>query len=282
MPSANRITVILTSALCLLLLNNCKPAQTAKGPAAMPIVPVSAAKATQESVPTELRVVGTVEASAIVQIKSQISGQLLTRQLHRRPECLRGRPAVRDRSASLRRGPPPGRSQRHARPGADRAVGSRSRARRRPGQIQPERRRSLRRTRQGRCGRRSQADQAKTSADVARESARATQAAIESAKAALDSDLSAVGHGQTEPELLPDPLAARRTHRQPAGPRGQPGEGQRRSAGGDPPGLADLRQLQRARTAPGRGPPPQRQPPARRARVRPGRRRRDAAPARSR
>src|ERR1035438_7762492 len=44
---------------------------------AMPIVPVSVARATQESVPTELRVVGTVEASAIVQIKSQISGQLL-------------------------------------------------------------------------------------------------------------------------------------------------------------------------------------------------------------
>ena len=77
MPPANRTTVILSSGLCLLLLTSCKPAQTAKGPAAMPIVPVSAAKATQESVPTELRVVGTVEASAIVQIKSQISGQLL-------------------------------------------------------------------------------------------------------------------------------------------------------------------------------------------------------------
>src|SRR5450756_2612253 len=65
------------SGLCLLCLGGCKPAQTAKGPAAMPIVPVSVAKATQESVPTELRVVGTVEASAIVQFKSQISGQLL-------------------------------------------------------------------------------------------------------------------------------------------------------------------------------------------------------------
>src|ERR1035441_4881664 len=44
---------------------------------AMPIIPVSVAKATAEAVPTELRVVGTVEASAIVQIKSQISGQLM-------------------------------------------------------------------------------------------------------------------------------------------------------------------------------------------------------------
>src|ERR1035437_3067392 len=65
------------SGLCLLFLSGCKPAQPPKGPVALPIVPVSVAKATQESVPTELRVVGIVEASAIVQIKSQISGQLL-------------------------------------------------------------------------------------------------------------------------------------------------------------------------------------------------------------
>ncbi len=49
-----------------------------KGPAGPPVMPVSVAKATQESVPTELHVVGTVEASAVVQVKSQIAGQLLT------------------------------------------------------------------------------------------------------------------------------------------------------------------------------------------------------------
>jgi multidrug efflux system membrane fusion protein len=37
---------------------------------------VSVARATQESVPTDVRVVGTVEASAVVQVKSQIAGQL--------------------------------------------------------------------------------------------------------------------------------------------------------------------------------------------------------------
>src|SRR5690348_2460697 len=41
-----------------------------------PVVPVSLAKATQEAIPTEIRVVGTVEASAIVQIKSQVGGEL--------------------------------------------------------------------------------------------------------------------------------------------------------------------------------------------------------------
>src|SRR4051794_5864018 len=65
------------SGVCLLALAACKPATQAKGPSGPPVVPVSVAKATQESVPTELRVVGTVEASAIVQVKSQIAGQLL-------------------------------------------------------------------------------------------------------------------------------------------------------------------------------------------------------------
>ena len=42
-----------------------------------PVVPVSVAKVTAESVPTELRVVGTVDASSIVQVKSQVAGELL-------------------------------------------------------------------------------------------------------------------------------------------------------------------------------------------------------------
>ena len=44
--------------------------------AGMPAVPVSVIQAAQESVPTELRAVGTVEASAVVQVKSQIAGEL--------------------------------------------------------------------------------------------------------------------------------------------------------------------------------------------------------------
>src|SRR5882757_9589897 len=65
--------------LFLVVLAACQKDQNpqAKGPAGPPVVPVSVAKATQESVPTELRVVGSVEASAIVQVRSQISGPLL-------------------------------------------------------------------------------------------------------------------------------------------------------------------------------------------------------------
>src|SRR5258708_11497483 len=62
------------------LLAACQQAPStpqAKGPAGPPVVPISAEKAARESVPTELRVVGTVDASAIVQVRSQVAGPLL-------------------------------------------------------------------------------------------------------------------------------------------------------------------------------------------------------------
>lgn len=46
--------------------------------AGMPATPVSVAKAVEEAVPTDIRVVGTAEASAIVQVKSQIAGELVS------------------------------------------------------------------------------------------------------------------------------------------------------------------------------------------------------------
>src|SRR5262245_34581588 len=63
----------------LLSLTGCQkqqaqPVSAAGGP---PAAPVTVAKASQESVPTELRVVGNVEASSIVQIKSQVAGQIM-------------------------------------------------------------------------------------------------------------------------------------------------------------------------------------------------------------
>jgi multidrug efflux system membrane fusion protein len=66
--SALLIVIVLTGVSC-----RQQPAPAAFGPSA---VPVSVAPVTQESVPTDLQVVGTVEASAIVQIKSQVAGEL--------------------------------------------------------------------------------------------------------------------------------------------------------------------------------------------------------------
>jgi membrane fusion protein, multidrug efflux system len=188
----NRVTKTLLSGLCLLALAGCKPAQPAKGPAAMPIVPVSVAKATQESVPTELRVVGTVEASAIVQMKSQIAGQLMRVGFTEGQNVAQGdllfeidpRPydeALRQAEANVARD--------RAQITQMEATLARDAAQAKYNLSDADRYAEL-----ARAGvvSRSQSDQARTSADVARESARATSASIESAKANLDSDLSAV------------------------------------------------------------------------------------------
>jgi multidrug efflux system membrane fusion protein len=187
-----RNTAALLSGLCLLALAGCKPAQQAKGPAGPPVVPVSVARATQESVPTELRVVGSVEASAIVQVKSQIAGQLLKAAFTEGQNVNQGdllfeidpRPyeeAMRQAEANVARD--------QAQISQLEATLARDAAQSKFNEGDAARYAEL-----AKAGvvSKSQSDQARTSADVARESARATQAGIESAKAALDSDRSAV------------------------------------------------------------------------------------------
>ena len=71
-----RTSTFILIAPCLLVICGCQKQQAQAGAGGMPAMSVSVAKATQESVPTEVRVVGTVEASAVVQVKSQIAGQL--------------------------------------------------------------------------------------------------------------------------------------------------------------------------------------------------------------
>src|SRR5450631_1429583 len=167
--------MIVLSAQCLLFLSACKTAQPAKAQTAMPIVPVSVARATQESVPTELRVVGTVEASAIVQIKSQISGQLLRVSFTEGQNVAKGdqlfeidpRPyeeALRQAEANVARD--------RAQIGQMEATLARDAAQAKFNQSDADRYAEL-----AKAGvvSRSQSDQAKTSADVARESARATR-----------------------------------------------------------------------------------------------------------
>src|SRR5258708_5935098 len=165
----------------------------------MPIVPVSAANATQESVPTELRVVGTVEASAIVQIKSQVSGQLLTVGFTEGQNVATGdllfeidpRPyeeALRQAEANVARD--------RAQISQLEATLARDSAQAKYNLSDAERYAEL-----ARAGvvSRAQSDQVRTGADVARESARATQAGIESANAPLDSDLSPLAAAQLNP-----------------------------------------------------------------------------------
>jgi len=190
------ILIILFSA-CLLALGGCRREQTRPvgGP---PVVPVSVARATEESVPTELRVVGTVEASAIVQVKSQIAGELvrtgftegqnvakgdLLFAIDPRPyeEALRQAEAnvARDRAQVAQAEAALARDSAQAQYAASDAA------------LQTE-------LQKGGLASRSQADQSRTNADVSRASARATQATIESARAALSSDLAAVDRAKLD------------------------------------------------------------------------------------
>ena len=175
-----------------IVLAGCK--QPAKGPAAAgpPVVPVSAVQATRESAPTEVRVVGSAEASAIVQVKSQVAGELvrvaftegqnvaqgdLLFQIDPRPfeQAVRQAEAAagRDRAQVAQAEASLARDQAQARFAESDAV--------RYNDLQKEGLAS-----------RSQSDQSRAGADVARESARATQATIDSAQAALASDMAAI------------------------------------------------------------------------------------------
>lgn len=58
------------------LLTGCQT-QKAQSSGPPPPVPVSVAVADEEAVPNEVHVVGTVEASAVIQVKSQISGEVV-------------------------------------------------------------------------------------------------------------------------------------------------------------------------------------------------------------
>jgi multidrug efflux system membrane fusion protein len=178
--------------VCLFGLAACKPQQAKQAGFGPMMVPVSATKATQESVPTELHVVGTVEASAIVQVKSQIAGQLLSIGF------TEGQNVTKDQ-VLFEVDPRPYQEALHqaeANVARDRAqIGqleanlARDAAQAKFNQADAERYAKLL---EAGVVSKSQTDQATTSAAVARESAAATKASVESARAALESDLAAV------------------------------------------------------------------------------------------
>src|SRR4051812_40850903 len=77
-PSLNTKIVLLPFSLALLLVIAACSSSTpqAAGPPPRPVVPVSVAVASQETVPLQIRVVGNVEAASTVQIKSKVAGEL--------------------------------------------------------------------------------------------------------------------------------------------------------------------------------------------------------------
>ncbi len=157
-----------------------------------PVVPVSATKVVEQSVPTDLRVVGTVEASAIVQIKSQIAGELTSVNFTEGQNVAKGdllfridsRPyqdALTQAEAAIERDKAQI-TQAQASLARDNAQAQYAAT---DAALQAE-------LRNGGLTSKSQFDQSRSNADAAKASAQATQATIESARAALRSDEAAI------------------------------------------------------------------------------------------
>ncbi len=195
MGSRSRFSI--AALLCAVLLSGCRPAKPT-GAGGPPVVPVSIAKATQESIPVEVRAVGAAEPFSSVQVRSQVAGQMLRvgfqegenvakDQLLFEIDARPFREALKQAEAAVARD--------RAQLRQSEAALARDQAQQRNGDADAKRYAEL-----WKAGiiARSQYDQVQTQDDVYRESARASQAAIESASAALQSDLSAVDRAKLD------------------------------------------------------------------------------------
>jgi multidrug efflux system membrane fusion protein len=187
-----RPILVLLPSLALLTLSGCQKPAPQQAMAAAPVMPVSVAKVVQQAVPTELHVIGTVEASAIVQIKSQIAGELTAVTFTEGQNVSKGellfridsRPyeeAVQQAEAAVERDKAQT-TQAEATLARDTAQAKYAES---DASLQSE-------LSKGGLTSKSQFDQSKTNADVAHASAKATQATIESARAAMRADQVAI------------------------------------------------------------------------------------------
>lgn len=183
-----QLTLLLTAILVVAACSE-KKAQTAGGP---PPVPVTVATAASESVPVEIRVVGAVEPSSTVQIKSQVAGELTQVRFTEGQNVEKGqllfeidaRPyeeAMRQADANVARD--------QAQLRQSEATRLRDIASLKNAEADSDRYAALQK--EGVVSR-QQADAARTSADVLKESIHADEASIESARASMNADVSAV------------------------------------------------------------------------------------------
>ena len=192
---------IILSLTCLGLLALCgcqKQEAQQKGPMGPPVMPVVVAKATREAVPTELHIVGTVQASAVVQVKAQIAGQLLKVSFAEGQNVQKGdlllqidpRPyqdAVHQAEAAVER---------------DRALVTQAEANmaRDAAQVKFSESDAARQEQLNKENLASKmaADQAKTTLDVNRAAVRASEAAAGTARASLNADQAAVARARLD------------------------------------------------------------------------------------
>lgn len=172
--------------------------QQAQAVGGMPPVPVSVAVAAQESMPVQIRAIGTVEPASTVQIKSQVAGELLS--VH----FTEGRDVNKD-DLLFEIDPRPYRealAQAEAAVTKDRAQQAQAQANlaRDTAQAKSAEADAYRYEQLAKEGvaPAMQATQQRATADAAHESVRADQAAIESARASLESDLAAVARAKLD------------------------------------------------------------------------------------
>ena len=185
-------------AIAALLLAGCKKdpapvkAAAAGGPPAIPAMPVAVADVSIQSVPTELHVIGTVSASAVVQIKSQVAGELTSVNFTEGQNVAKGdllfridpRPyqdAVAQAEAAVERD--------KAQIVQAQASLARDQAQAKYAETDAERQAELTK---GGLTSKMQADQSNSTLAAARATANATQATIDSARAAQHADEAAV------------------------------------------------------------------------------------------
>jgi len=170
----------------------CSSPRAQSGPPVFPPVPVTTAQATEETVPTQIRSVGTAEPYSSVEVKSQVAGPLLKVNFAEGANVNRddllfeidARPfqeALRQAEAAL--------AKDQAQLRVAEANVARSQAQLKNAKADATRFEQL--SKEG-ISTRQQEDQIRTAAEVAEHSMRADEAAIESIRAAIESDRAAV------------------------------------------------------------------------------------------
>jgi len=175
----------------MFLIAGCSSPRAQSGLPAFPPVPVATAQAVEESVPIQIRTVGTAEAYTTVEVKSQVAGPLVKVNFAEGANVSRGdllfeidpqpfREALRQAEAAV--------AKDEAQLRVAEANLARSRAQLKNAKSDAARFEQL--SKEG-ISTRQQEDQVRTSAEVAEHAVRADEASIETTRAALEADRAA-------------------------------------------------------------------------------------------
>jgi multidrug efflux system membrane fusion protein len=176
----------------MFVIAGCSSPQAQSGGAAFPPVPVAVATAAEESVPVQIRTVGTVEPYSTVEVKAQVAGPLMDVKFIEGANINQGdllfeidsrpfREAVRQAEAAVQKDA--------AQLRVAEATVARSRAQLKNAQAEAARFEQL--SKEG-ISTRQQEDQVRTTAEVAQHSVAADEASIETIRATLESDQAAL------------------------------------------------------------------------------------------